>query len=80
MSDEKVWMEHPNLGPERKELYTRKQAAIWYKAGWRETDPPPPPEDPIESDRKLKAAEKRKTENDKKRKATAAEKKKASAK
>ena len=58
MSDEKIWMEHPNLGPERKEQYTRKQAAIWYRAGWRETDPPPPPEDPIEADRKAKTEKK----------------------
>ncbi len=72
MSDEKVWMEHPNLGPERKEQFTRKQAVHWHKAGWRETDPPPPPVDPIEADRKAKAAEKRK--------ATAADKKKAAAK
>lgn len=75
MSAEKVWMEHPNLGPERKEQFTRKQAAIWYRAGWRETDPPPPPEDPIASDRKLKAAEKRKDEADKKRKAARAKQK-----
>lgn len=54
MSDEKIWMEHPGLGPERKQLFTRKQANIWYRAGWRETDPPPPPEDPIEADRKAK--------------------------
>ena len=80
MSDEKIWMQHPNLGDERKAQFTRKQAAIWYRAGWRETDPPPPPEDPIESDRKLKAAEKRKTENDKKRKASAAKTKKTAAK
>jgi len=58
MSDEKVWMEHPNLGPERKMECTRKQAAIWHKAGWRECDPPPPPEDPIEADRKAKADQK----------------------
>jgi hypothetical protein len=75
MSDEKVWMEHPNLGPERKEEFSRKQASIWYRAGWRETDPPPPPVDPIASDRKAKAAEKRKTEADKKRKAAAAKQK-----
>ncbi len=71
MSDELVWMEHPNLGPERKEQFSRKQAAIWYKAGWRETEAPPPPVDPIEADRKAKAAEKRKATAEAKKKAAA---------
>lgn len=49
MSDnEKIWMEHPNLGPDRKEQTTRKQLrSAWRKAGWFETEAPEPVEEDL---------------------------------
>jgi hypothetical protein len=48
---ELVWMEHPAMGPDRKQQTTLKQLEnVWYYSGWRETEAPPPPppkEDPV---------------------------------
>lgn len=40
MSDH-IWMEHPDLGPERRQQTTPKQLEdVWAKSGWVESDPP----------------------------------------
>lgn len=41
MSQEFVWMEHPALGPDRKQRVPRKAFdAAWSKSGWEETEAP----------------------------------------
>ncbi len=41
---EKVWMEHPELGPDRKQQVSLKQLEnVWRLSGWFETEAPPPP-------------------------------------
>lgn len=43
---EKIWMEHPDLGPERRQMTTRKQLDdVWANSGWVESDPPEAPEE-----------------------------------
>lgn len=40
-----IWMEHPGLGPDRKQQVPRSAfESAWKRAGWVETDPPEPPE------------------------------------
>jgi hypothetical protein len=37
-------MEHPALGPDRRVMVTLKQLRnVWFRAGWRECEPPPKP-------------------------------------
>jgi hypothetical protein len=43
---EMIWMEHPGLGPDRKQQVPLKAFKnAWSKAGWKLTDAPEPEED-----------------------------------
>ncbi len=45
-----MWMEHPALGPDRKQEVTEKAFdTAWSRSGWVKCDPPPPPPSPSEA-------------------------------
>lgn len=38
-----IWMEHPGLGPDRKQLVPKKAFVnVWSRNGWVKTTPPEP--------------------------------------
>ena len=44
-----IWMEHPALGPDRKQEVSKKAFdSAWSRVGWFKCDPPPPPPLPSE--------------------------------